>query len=142
VTYVSVPITARLVAISSRHIISRIGTYYSVPVIRFAHLLAIIDVVIWQVWRCDEALAALGHRDVLDQLYPQCAVVDRDLGNVHVTVHAAVNEYPLGFASSVRATFGMALWIATVIHVIGVEIYVRKINFSSFLSPRDLFPQP
>lgn len=47
---------------------------------------------------------------------------------MHTIIKAAVNEYPLGFASSVRVTFGMALWLATVIHTIGVEVYVRMVS--------------
>jgi hypothetical protein len=131
VTYTSVPVTARLAAITSRHIISRIGTYYSVHLIHLARISAIIDAGIWQVWRCDEVLAALTRGG---SPYPPCAVADQDLGSVHVAVRAAVNEWPLGFASSVRVTFGMALWVATVIHVIGVEIYVRIMIFFSCLS--------
>jgi hypothetical protein len=61
------------------------------------------------------------------QQYPQCTSASSDLGSVHVAVLAAVDDHPLGFASSVRVTFGMALWLATVIHVIGVEIYVRPV---------------
>jgi hypothetical protein len=111
VTYTSVPITARLVMITARKIISHVGTYYS-------------------AWRCDEVAAALNRLTpdqaglIYNKQYPQCASAGSDLGSMHVAVLAAVDDYPLGFASSVRVTFGMALWLATVIHVIGVEIYV------------------
>jgi len=125
VAYVSAPITARLATISARYIISAIGTYYS-------------------VWRCDEVLYVLNENTTdLYRMYPQCNQPGLDLGSIHVAVRAAAHESPLGFGSSVRATFGMALWIGMVIHVIGVELYIRKTDSSNqhrqdfVLGPKD-----
>ena len=53
---------------------------------------------------------------------------------MYVAVHAATGTDGLSFASSVRATFGMALWIAMFIHLICMEFYVRE--ESKRLDPR------
>jgi hypothetical protein len=56
--------------------------------------------------------------------FPQCLQTDTNPGNINVAVHAATGADRLSFASSVRATFGMALWLAMMIHLICVEFYV------------------
>ena len=48
-----------------------------------------------------------------------------------VPVHCSVHEGVLGVASCSRATHGMGLWIAAIIHIVGVEIYV---GFSCLLA--------
>jgi hypothetical protein len=63
--------------------------------------------------------------DEVSQLYPQCTQPDADLAKTFVAVHAAVKGNGLEYGSTVRLTFGMALWVAIVLHIIGVEIYVR-----------------
>jgi hypothetical protein len=47
---------------------------------------------------------------------------------VHVAIRAAVDGDKLGLGSSVRVTWGMAMWVAIVIHVLGVELYVRAMD--------------
>jgi len=101
VSYAATPITARLTVIAARKIISDIGTYYA-------------------VWRCDEISSVLGSREITNQLYPQCAEA------THTLIRATVKGGDLGFASSVRVTYGMGLWLAIVIHTIGVELYIRQ----------------
>jgi hypothetical protein len=59
------------------------------------------------------------------QNYPQCTQAGIDPSKVHIAIRAAIDDYPYGFGSAVRAAFGMCLWFAIVIHIIGVEIYVR-----------------
>jgi hypothetical protein len=66
----------------------------------------------------------------VEQLYPQCTQAGVDLAEVFVAVHATAKGGRLGSASITRATFGMCMWLALVIHIIGVEIYVR-IMFSA-----------
>jgi hypothetical protein len=105
VTYFSVPITARIIMVCARQIVSDIGSYYS-------------------TWRCDEVLSVLRDVDALNAKYPQCAGIS-NLSSVHVAVHAATRADRLSFASSVRVTFGMALWLSLVMHIIGVEFYIR-----------------
>jgi hypothetical protein len=63
----------------------------------------------------------------LQQSYPQCAQAG-DNSSVRVAIRAAVDGDKLGLGSSVRATWGMSMWIAIVIHALGVEIYVRAIQ--------------
>ncbi|KIM81594.1 hypothetical protein PILCRDRAFT_821370 [Piloderma croceum F 1598] len=112
VAFASVPITARLTTISARHIISDIGSYYA-------------------VWRCDQLRYVMTDVDEVSQLYPQCTQPGVNLAKTFVAVHAAVKGNGLEYGSTVRLTFGMSLWIAIVIHVIGVEIYIRKTESSN-----------
>jgi hypothetical protein len=56
--------------------------------------------------------------------YPQCTQAGVNPANVFVAVHAAKGNR-LTSSSAVRVTFGMALWVSIIIHIIGVEIYVR-----------------
>jgi hypothetical protein len=105
VTYAAVPITARFAVMSAKRIISDIGTYYA-------------------TWRCDQMFFVLKSMDTLTRLYPQCAEAD-NLGASYAAVRAGSKDGPLGRASSVRVTRGMALWIAIMIHIIGVEFYIR-----------------
>jgi hypothetical protein len=65
--------------------------------------------------------------DTSQQSYPECTQAGRDPANVHVAIRAAVNGDKFGLGSSVRVTWGMAMWVAIVIHVLGVEIYVRAL---------------
>jgi hypothetical protein len=101
-----------------------------------------------QTWRCDEVLFVFDNADATDatvkaELYYRhlCANLEPDDPvRLHVTVQAAVNGGPLGLGSSVRATFGMALWLAIVIHIIGIEYYVRFIRILD-RSIQNLIPQ-
>lgn len=61
-----------------------------------------------------------------NQTYPQCNQANST--QVYVAVHAGVKGSGLAYASTVRLTFGMALWFAIVVHIIGVEVYVRIIS--------------
>ncbi|KAG9024881.1 hypothetical protein FRB95_010942 [Tulasnella sp. JGI-2019a] len=116
VTYLAAPITARIILIISREIISSVGGYYS-------------------MWTCAE-VQFLQNRGqgvpIFTQTYPACANNDgTDPSLVHVAVRASMNAYPINFGAAVRETFGMALWIAIVIHVLGVEIYIRATEASN-----------
>jgi hypothetical protein len=62
---------------------------------------------------------------ILKTTYPQCVQTYANPANVHVAVHATTGSDPLSFASSVRVTFGMALWLSMVTHIICMEFYVR-----------------
>jgi hypothetical protein len=87
-----------------------------------------LNIFYLQTWRCDEVLFVLDTTDATDtEPYNQCFAAD-DPVSLHVAIQAAVNGDHLGYASSVRATFGMALWLAIVIHIIGIEYYVRSIK--------------
>lgn len=69
--------------------------------------------------------------DAVQQLYPQCTQAGINLAKVFVGVRATVKGNGLNYASTVRLTFGMSMWIALVIHVIGVEIYIKKTDSSN-----------
>jgi len=113
VAFAAIPITARLTALAARHIISDVGTYYA-------------------TWRCDQLLYVMTDFYTVNQLYPQCVEpAGVDAKQVYVSVHAAVKGNGLNYGSTVRLVFGMALWVATVIHIIGVEIYIRKSDSSN-----------
>ncbi|ESK86443.1 hypothetical protein Moror_4950 [Moniliophthora roreri MCA 2997] len=115
VVYFSTVITGRLAGLAARKIISEVGSYYS-------------------LWRCDEILFVLKDLAVLTRRFPQCLVSGNSLSepSLYVPVHASVNEGKLGLASASRVTQGMVLWVATLIHVIGVEIYIRKTDSANY----------
>ncbi|KAJ8085529.1 hypothetical protein PM082_004347 [Marasmius tenuissimus] len=108
VVYFSVVISARIIGQAAHAIVTDIGSYYS-------------------IWRCDEILFVLQDLGTLLQRFPQCSDSPDFLSNptLYTAVHASDNEGKLGSASVSRATQGMILWIATLIHVVGVEIYLR-----------------
>ncbi|KIM82605.1 hypothetical protein PILCRDRAFT_820479 [Piloderma croceum F 1598] len=112
VSYAASPITGRLASIAGRHIVSDIGSYYS-------------------VWSCDQLLYVMTDVNAVSQSYPQCAQAGVDLSKVFVAVHAATKGNGLEYGSAVRLTFGLALWVSILIHIIGVEIYIRKTESSN-----------
>lgn len=75
-------------------------------------------------------LFVLKSMDTLTRLYPQCAEAG-SLDTLYTAVQAGSKYGPLGRASSVRVTRGMVLWIAIIIHIIGVEFYVCSIETSA-----------
>jgi hypothetical protein len=79
--------------------------------------------------------------NAVKELYPQCTQPGIDPADVYVAVRATVKgSGGLGYASTVRLTFGMALWTAIVIHVIGVEVYVRMHRlWEVIISPSKFF---
>ncbi|KAJ7640160.1 hypothetical protein B0H17DRAFT_960552 [Mycena rosella] len=107
VVYFATAISARVIMAAASKIVSVIGTYYS-------------------IWRCDEVLNLLTDPQDVQSWFPQCVTAGVNPAAVWVAVHAASNGGPLYFASSVRAVQGMALWIATLIHVVAVEFYIHK----------------
>lgn len=108
VAYAAVPITARLTSIAARHIVSVIGSYYA-------------------LWRCEEISWVLNSVAAAQQSYPQCtpSQAGDDLASVRVAIRAAADGDKLGLGSSVRVTWGMSMWVAIVIHSLGVETYIR-----------------
>lgn len=81
-----------------------------------------------QLWRCDEISFVLQNMDALQQSYPQCTPGGSNLTSVRVAIRAAVNGDKFGLGSSVRVTWGMSMWIAILIHSLGVELYVRAME--------------
>ncbi|KAJ3736574.1 hypothetical protein DFJ43DRAFT_632085 [Lentinula guzmanii] len=107
VVYFSVVISARLIMLSARLIVSHIGTYYS-------------------LWRCDEVFFIVKDENTLIQQFPQCSSSTPSDNGLYVPVHASIYEGKLGTAAAVRVVQGMALWIATIIHMALVEAYIRS----------------
>ncbi|KAK7018627.1 hypothetical protein R3P38DRAFT_3399312 [Favolaschia claudopus] len=106
VVYFCAAITARIIMIIAREIITTIGTYYS-------------------IFRCDELIDLLTDAQAVQSAFPQCVAPGINPASFWVAVHASTHNGPLHLASAARATKGMALWIATLIHVVGVEYYIR-----------------
>ncbi|KAK6992076.1 hypothetical protein R3P38DRAFT_3088916 [Favolaschia claudopus] len=106
VVYFAVAISARLIMLAARAIITSIGTYYS-------------------IFRCDEIIDLLAEQQAIESAFPQCVAPGVNPASIWAAVHASTNEGPLYVASSVRATNGMALWIATLIHIVAVEYYIN-----------------
>ncbi|KAJ7278011.1 hypothetical protein C8J57DRAFT_1308393 [Mycena rebaudengoi] len=75
--------------------------------------------------------------------FPQCAAAGINPANIYVAVHASTHDPPLYVASAARAAQGMALWIAILIHIIGVEFYIfqtdaaNQVRLNFALEPRD-----
>ena len=61
-------------------------------------------------------------------IYPACQ--QNPLSGTKVVVPAVSNGQPECLAALTHATFGMSLWVAMVLHAIGIEVYLR-------LTPRE-----
>lgn len=79
----------------------------------------------WSVQKCTKLLDVIGDAQTLVEQYPSCSSLVKD-GNLKAV--AAVNANFGGPAvelmSAMNISFGMAGWLATGLHAIGVEIYV------------------
>jgi hypothetical protein len=65
---------------------------------------------------------------VIIGLYPGCSsYLNGTSLNEHVVVHVA-NGRPEQAAAALDISFGMCLWLAFVLHAIGIEIYVSDLN--------------
>ncbi|KAJ7074508.1 hypothetical protein C8F01DRAFT_1273765 [Mycena amicta] len=125
VVYFGAIITARLIMLSGTAIITDIGTYFS-------------------IWRCDEVLNLLTDLAARERDFPQCVASGVNTASVWVAVHASNRDGPLHAASALRAITGMALWIATLIHMAAVECYIiltepaNQVRLGFVLEPLDL----
>ncbi|KAG9127150.1 hypothetical protein FRC07_000477 [Ceratobasidium sp. 392] len=107
VAYTSSAITGRILAIMTRAVISVSAPYYA-------------------VWTCDEVSFLLKNTSTATSMFPACAISEgADPKSVYVTVHASIHKDPINFGSAQRVSFGMALWLAILIHAVAVEIYIR-----------------
>ncbi|KAJ8093046.1 hypothetical protein PM082_020527 [Marasmius tenuissimus] len=103
-SYAGCIITVRIAMIITAQIISAIGQYYT-------------------VWSCAEVLFTIDNDlTMLEKLYPAC--LSGSLDAVHVAV-PAVWTSGLNIGSTLRMSFGPAIWIGFVLHAIGVEIYIH-----------------
>lgn len=79
-----------------------------------------------QIWDCGRLDFALGQNETL-ATYPSCAPFydgsDRDAKAI---VTADWNGGPVAKSASVGINFGMAFFLALILHGVGVEIYVSS----------------
>lgn len=112
--YLGSIITTRLIVIISAQILSKIGSYHV-------------------IMTCGEILS-LRSTEYVGTRYPSClganatTTADLDTHLVPVLVYFGSNLEEI--AASLRAPFGMSLWLAIFLHAVGVEIYLS-------LTPRE-----
>lgn len=65
---------------------------------------------------------------MVGQLYPGCAAfLNGTNPDAHVAVEVNVNGGPEQFAAGTNYVFAGSLWLALVLHAVGLEIYVSTI---------------
>jgi hypothetical protein len=100
--YLGTIITARLIMIFSAMIITMIGDYY-------------------QIQTCGQVAFGYGSWSPTVKFYPQCA---NELEDTNIVIPANYNGLAEEAGASLGTSFGMALWLAVLIHLVGVEIYL------------------
>jgi Predicted membrane protein (DUF2306) len=106
--YMGTIITERLIMVIAAQIISAIGSYYT-------------------IFSCKELSFTLdGDPRDLESVYPQCTANS----SANAIVHANFGNQQENIGASLRMTFGMAMWLAIFLHVLGVEVYLN-------LTPRE-----
>lgn len=100
--YYGTIITLHLIHKSSSSIVTRLGGFY-------------------QIQSCAEVQSMYeGSLQNTSRLYPICSN-----GEDHkLVIPALSDEQPEHIAAALAVSFGMAAWLATVLHIIGVEIYL------------------
>jgi hypothetical protein len=107
--YMGTIITTRLIMIIAAQAITAIGSYYI-------------------TMTCGEILYIRGDDPAyIENTYPQCINGDESLV---VAVHAFFKSNREEIGASLRINFGMAIWMAILLHAVGVEIYLK-------LTPRE-----
>jgi hypothetical protein len=67
----------------------------------------------------------------LPALYPQCtAYVDGSNPQQQTVVHVNIQGRPEEATAALDICFGTSLWMALVIHAVGIEIYVGYLKLS------------
>lgn len=109
--YLGTIITLRIIMIISALIITMINSYDT-------------------IMTCNEIGSIYGSDKPLDKIYPQCNGVNATDDRL-IVVHASfANGQPEQIGASLRLSFGMAMWMAIFMHLVGVEIYLA-------LTPRE-----
>jgi len=109
--YLGTIITARLILIFSALIISMLKSYHT-------------------TMTCGELAYMYGSSNPPKGLYPQCSSPNSTVGDL-VIVHADFGGGRVEqIGASLRMSFGMAVWLAILLHLVGVEIYLA-------LTPRE-----
>ncbi|KAI9729801.1 MAG: hypothetical protein M1818_008378 [Claussenomyces sp. TS43310] len=128
--YLGTIITLRLIMILSALISTRLGKYYS-------------------TMSCEEMAFIYGSGSKTDKLYPQCSNLTGTFDGM-VIVPAKFSNRPEQIAVSLDLSFGMAMWLAIILHLVGVEIYlaltpregnrVRQVSYERQLEQGFRFP--
>lgn len=106
--YLGTIITTRLIMIIAALIISSVGSYY-------------------QVQTCGKVGFLYDSAQELYNLYPECLNATED---TNIIVHAQFGSQAEQIGASLGLSFGMALWMSILLHLVGVEIYLN-------LTPRE-----
>lgn len=79
----------------------------------------------WAVQSCSKLLDVIGDAQTLVEQYPSCSSLIND-GNLKAVaaVNANFGGSVVELMSAMNVSFGMAGWLATSLHTIGVEVYV------------------
>jgi len=103
--YLGTIITLRLILIISALSITALDSYYT-------------------TMSCDEITFVYGSSVPVKNFYPQCSTPNSTVNDL-VVVHAKFDfQRPEQIGASLRMSFGMALWLAIAIHLVGVEMYL------------------
>jgi hypothetical protein len=106
-------ITTRIIQLCAVPIVTLIGSYfYAMP--------------------CAKIVGIFGRYGIpsqaLPQLYPECVPFIKGTSlNQYGIVHAGTFGQPEQAAAVLDMTFGMSMWLALMLHAIGVEIYVSRL---------------
>jgi Predicted membrane protein (DUF2306) len=111
VFYLGTIITLRLIMVLSALIITMLNSYYT-------------------TMSCDQITFMYGSSNPVQKFYPQCSSPNSTVNDL-VVVHASFGSgRPEQIGASLGVSFGMAVWLALFMHLVGVEIYLA-------LTPRE-----
>lgn len=84
----------------------------------------------FSVWSCAKIESTFAEKLMLLPNYPECAAyVNGTNPNQLAIVQANLGgETGANAGAALSMSFGMALWLSTIIHAIGVEVYVSHIH--------------
>ncbi|KAF2426620.1 hypothetical protein EJ08DRAFT_616471 [Tothia fuscella] len=108
--YLGTIITLRIIMIISALITSQVSNYYS-------------------TMPCDEIASLYDSNAAFSANYPQCNTRNGTVDG-RVVVKAKFGSQPEQIGASLGLSFGMAMWLALILHLVGVEIYLA-------LTPRE-----
>lgn len=108
--YLGTIITLRLIMILSAIIATKHSQYYT-------------------TMTCGEIFSIYNSANAVNDLYPACAAPGAGAAT-RVVVQADFGIQPEQIGASLRISFGMAMWLAIILHLVGVEIYLA-------LTPRE-----
>lgn len=102
--YLATIITTRLIQILATIIVSMLDTY--------------------RVVQSCEQIAFVNSPEAVAEFFPQCANATGSQAGAFVVVDATFNGRVEQIGGSLDITFGMAIWLALFMHLVGVEIYL------------------